>query len=66
MKNSLTIHNHPDNTFTAYLAEIKTHLTTLQQAAENHFGYDPDHINWGHVGTIAHINTQLKEIIDPK
>ena len=63
MKNSFT---DPSITFTVYLAEIKTHLTTLQRAAENHFGYDLDHINWGHVGTIAHINTQLKEIIDPK
>ena len=35
-----------------------------QEAIDDRLGYDPDHINWGHMGTAAHIKEQLDRIID--
>ena len=48
--------NRPDNrtaldAFIANKAEIDTMLNRLQALSDEHFGYSPDDINWGHVGT---------------
>jgi hypothetical protein len=40
----------------AYLARtaaIHAKLERLQQLADDHFGHDPDAINWGHVGDLG-------------
>ncbi len=33
--------------YLAHTAAIHTKLARLQQLAENHFGHNPDAINWG-------------------
>lgn len=40
----------------AYLpraAAIHAKLVQLQQLADDHFGHEPDAINWGHVGDLG-------------
>ena len=37
--------------------------TTLKEKAENHFGYDPEEINYAHVGDLARIKELLKEAV---
>lgn len=38
---------------------IHEKASQIAEAAENHFGYDPDNIHWGHVGTLGQINEYL-------
>jgi len=45
-------------------AEIDTMLGRLKALSDEHFGYSPDDINWGHVGTLAHYAELLKQITD--
>ena len=37
--------------FISKKAEIDTMLTRLQALSEDHFGYAPDEVTWGHVGS---------------
>jgi hypothetical protein len=39
-------------------------LTRLQALSDDHFGYSPDEIDWGHVGTLGHHAALLKRITD--
>jgi hypothetical protein len=50
--------------FIANKAEIDTMLNRLQALSDEHFGYSPDDINWGHVGTLTHYAELLKRITD--
>ena len=45
-------------------AEIDAMLTRLQALSDDHFGYAPDEITWGHVGTLEHYAELLKRITD--
>lgn len=50
----------------AYLARTATiyaKLARLQQLAGEHFGYDPDAINWGHVGDLGLVATALADLL---
>jgi hypothetical protein len=58
-----------DNTtaLSAFLAEkveIDAMLARLNALIDEHFGYAPDEIHWGHVGTLAHCAELLKRITD--
>ena len=50
--------------FIAKKAEIDAMLKRLHQLSEDHFNTSPDDIDWGHVGTISHYASQLREITD--
>jgi hypothetical protein len=50
--------------FVSKKAEIDTMLTRLQALSEDHFGYAPDDVTWGHVGTLEHYAELLKRITD--
>ena len=50
--------------FIARKAEIDAMLARLQDASADHFGFAPDDVNWGHVGTLAHYAELLKRITD--
>jgi len=43
-------------------AEIDTMLTRLQTLSDEHFEASPDEIHWGHVGDLADISKNLREI----
>ena len=45
-------------------SEIDEALSRLQGLSDDHFEYDPEHIDWGHVGTLAHYAELLKRITD--
>jgi hypothetical protein len=50
--------------FVSKKAEIDAMLTGLQALSDDHFNYNPDEIDWGHVGTLAHYAELLKRITD--
>ena len=45
-------------------AEIDAMLDRLKNLSDDHFGYAPDDINWGHVGTLGHYAELLNRITD--
>ncbi len=45
-------------------AEIDTALVRLPALSADHFGADPDSVNWGTVGTLEFYATQLRSITD--
>ena len=45
-------------------AEIDEMLARLQALSDDHFGFDPEVINWGAVGSIDHVASDLREITD--
>ncbi len=56
-----------DKALTAFLtrkAEIDTMLARLQGLSDEHFEANPDDIHWGHVGDLADISKNLREICD--
>ena len=50
--------------FMARKMEVDAMLDRLQTLSCDHFGYSPDDINWGHVGTLANYAELLKRITD--
>lgn len=50
--------------FLARKAEIDTMLERIKGLSDDHFDTNPDAINWGHVGTLAHYASLLKRITD--
>ena len=50
--------------FMAKKAEIDTMLARLTALSADHFETNPDEINWGHVGTLSHYASLLKQITD--
>jgi hypothetical protein len=50
--------------FVSKKAEIDAMLTRLQTLSDDHFGYAPDDVTWGHVGTLEHYADLLKRITD--
>ena len=45
-------------------AEIDTMLARLTALSADHFETNPEEINWGHVGTLGHYASLLKQITD--
>lgn len=52
------------NAFLAAKAEIDTMLARLQALSADHFETHPDEIHWGHVGTLTHYASLLRQIAD--
>ena len=50
--------------FIAKKAEIDTMLARLQAFSEDHFGADPERLNWGDVGSLEYQAHLLKQISD--
>lgn len=50
--------------FIAAKIEIDGMLARLVAHSADHFGYSPDEVNWGHVGTLDHYRDRLREITD--
>ncbi|MGD9506955.1 MAG: hypothetical protein AB7I59_04515 [Geminicoccaceae bacterium] len=50
--------------FLARKAEIDGMIERLKTLSDDHFGVEPDAINWGHVGTLSHYAELLKRITD--
>ena len=39
-------------------------LARLQALSDDHFGFDPEAVNWGAVGSLDHVASDLKDITD--
>ena len=50
--------------FMAKKAEIHAMLARLTALSADHFDTSPDKINWGHVGTLGHYASLLRQITD--
>jgi hypothetical protein len=50
--------------FVSKKAEIAAMLTRLQALSEDHFGYAPDDVTWGHVGSLERYAELLKRITE--
>ena len=60
-------HRNSGAALTAFLGkktEIDTMLARLVAHSADHFGYSPDEVHWGHVGTLEHYRARLREISD--
>jgi len=50
--------------FIGQIGEINERLAALQEFADEHLGYNPDDINWGHVGSAGWVLEKLTELSD--
>ncbi len=50
--------------FVCKKAEIDSMLERIKALSDDHFGYAPDEIDWGHVGTLGYYAEMLKRITD--
>lgn len=48
--------------FIAAKIEIDEIIARLAALSADHFGYSPEGVNWGHVGTLDHYRARLREI----
>lgn len=49
--------------YVARVESVRRQMQALLTAAEDHFGTQPDDITWAHVGSLAHADEQLKEVL---
>ena len=52
------------NAFLIAKIEIDAMLERLKTLSDDHFDTHPDEINWGHVGTLNHYSSLLRQITD--
>ena len=45
-------------------AEIDEMLARLQALSDDHFNFDPEAVNWGSVGSISSVASDLQKIAD--
>jgi hypothetical protein len=50
--------------FIGIIGEVNERLAELQTFTDEHMGFSPDDINWGHVGTAGWFLEKLKELTD--
>ena len=50
--------------FIARKGEIDAMLRRLTKLSADHFGVEPDDVDWGHVGTLAHYAQLLRQVND--
>ena len=65
----MTIRRATDNTkaldaFMTTKVQFDAMLERLKALSEDHFNTDPDEINWGHVGTLNHYASLIRQITD--
>ena len=50
--------------FISKKAEIDEMLARLQALSDDHFNFDPEAVNWGSVGSISSVASDLRQITD--
>lgn len=51
-----------------HISHVLDNLEWIKTHVENHLGYSPDEINWGHVGVMERIEAltnEIAQIVDP-
>lgn len=56
-------HTDPGTAYAARTTQIHVKLARLQQLAADHFGHDPDAIQWGHVADLGRVEQALDELL---
>ena len=54
-----------DGVLAAFMArklQIDAMLKRLTEFSANHFGVDPEDVDWGHVGTLGHYHQLLRQV----
>lgn len=51
------------DTYLARAGAVHIKLARLQQLAADHFGHDPDAIQWGHVGELGRVDQALDDLL---
>lgn len=71
MQPDTQVHNRQkrsrETTLAAFIArkhEIDAMLQRLTAFSADHFGVDPDEVDWGHVGTLGHYAELLHQVSD--
>ena len=55
-------HDAALDAFIARKLEIDAMLRGLTELSADHFGVEPDDVDWGHVGTLAHYAQLLRQV----
>ena len=63
-KNMHTSNEKALSRFVGHIGEINGLLEEMIAFFGDHMGYDPNSINWGHVGTASHILEKLTELAE--
>ena len=56
-----TIKLSPAGDYINLVNQVQAELDALQVKADNHFGTNPDTLNWGHVGDLDNILSLLQK-----
>ena len=51
-----------EEAFLAQFARVRQEARALMEAVDDHFGYDPTKLDWGHVGSMAEAAKKLEEL----
>ena len=51
------------NAYFEKYSSIQDKIAILQDLADDHFGHDPDEINWAHVGDLGHVESALDDLL---
>jgi hypothetical protein len=51
------------DTYLQRLPMIRDKIEALRQLADDHFGHDPEAINWGHVGDLGRVDQALDDLL---
>ena len=57
-------HGEALDAFIARKREIDAMLQRLTDLCADHFGVDPEDVDWGHVGTLGHYAQRLRQVSD--
>ena len=57
-------HGEAIDTFIAKKCEIDAMLQRLTALSADHFGVEPEEVDWGHVGTLGHYAQLLRQVRD--
>jgi len=60
----MSTHEEMLSAFVSKVAEIQERLAELKEFADEHLGYNPDEIDWGHIGTAEGFLRDLTELTD--
>ena len=51
--------------FMTTCADIDELLAQIQALRDDHFGADPNRVNWGDVGSAGHVAEKLRQALEP-
>lgn len=52
------------DSFMSAKSRIDSYLSTIQAASEEHFGVNPDDLDWTHAGSLQHLAFNLGELVE--